>query len=255
MRILIAEDEIVSRQMLDAFLRRWGHEPILATDGNEAWKILQQENPPAMAILDWMMPGLEGPEVTRRLREREAGGSTSESIYVVLLTAKETAADIVEGFSAGVDDYVTKPFNRDELRARVSVGVRMVELRQKLAGRVHELEIALKKVETLQGLLPICSYCKKIREDSNYWTDVESYIERFSTAEFSHGVCPECYDKHLRPRLDELRRERRESLQMEAPGGPAPAPPAGNPAAPAAPAPGASTETVAESPTDAGTRS
>ncbi len=205
-RVLIAEDDPVSRQLLQAFLQKWGYEPIVAGDGDEAWAALNVEDPPSMAILDWMMPGLEGPEVARRLRGLEESRPSSDSCYVILLTAKETTADIVEGFSAGVDDYVTKPFNKDELRSRVTVGARMLDLRKRLADRVRELEIALATVETLQGLLPMCSYCKKIRDDTDYWTDVESYIERYSGAEFSHGVCPDCYDTHLKPKLEEMRR-------------------------------------------------
>ncbi len=206
MRVLIAEDDPVSRQLLQAFLKKWGYEAVVAGDGEEAWSVLGEEGAPPMAILDWMMPGLEGPEVVRRLRSLEASRASSESCYVILLTAKETKADVVEGFSAGADDYVTKPFNKDELRSRVTVGARMLDLRQKLANRVQELEIALETVKTLQGLLPICSYCKKIRDDTDYWTDVESYIERSTGAEFSHGVCPTCYDEHLKPRLEEMRR-------------------------------------------------
>jgi hypothetical protein len=110
---------------------------------------------------------------------------------------------------------VVKPFHRDELRVRVNVGARIVELQSKLHDRVQELEDALSKVRMLSGLLPICSYCKRIRDDQDYWTEVESYFQKFSDAEFSHGVCPTCYEKHLKPKLDELKR-RRESEQAGA---------------------------------------
>jgi CheY-like chemotaxis protein len=202
---LIADDNPVSRRLLVSSLEKWGFDPVPANDGREAWGILEGEDPPRMVILDWMMPEIEGPEVVRRLRRREEGNEPGKTSYVILLTSKETADDIVEGFSAGSDDYVTKPFNREELKVRVFVGARMLDLRRRLADRVRELEIALERVETLQGLLPICSYCKKIREDRGYWTDVESYFERYSAAEFSHGVCPDCYETHLRPGLEEMR--------------------------------------------------
>jgi len=206
LRILVAEDDPVSEQLLTTFLRRWDHEPVVCRTGPEAWEALQRPDAPRMAILDWMMPELEGPEVARRLREREAGAS--EPAYLILLTALDSPADIVAGFEAGADDYVTKPFNKDELRARVRVGARVLDLRHSLAERVRELERALAQNRTLRGLLPICSYCKKIRDDRNYWTEVESYLAQISEAEFSHGVCPDCYDRHLRPAIDELRAEK-----------------------------------------------
>jgi DNA-binding response OmpR family regulator len=206
LRILVAEDDPVSEQLLSAFLRKWEHEPVVCRTGPEAWEALQRPDAPRMAILDWMMPELEGPEIVRRLRGREA--DTPEPTYVILLTALDGAADVVAGFEAGADDYVTKPFNKDELRARVQVGVRMLDLRRHLAERVRELERALAQNRTLRGLLPICSYCKRIRDDRNYWTEVESYLAQVADAEFSHGVCPDCYDRHLRPAIDRMRAER-----------------------------------------------
>jgi CheY-like chemotaxis protein len=206
MRILVAEDDPVSQQLLQAFLGRWGYEPVVVSSGPEAWEILQAPDAPEMAILDWMMPEMEGPEVARRKRQVESGVDTPT--YFILLTALDSPQDVVAGFESGVDDYVTKPFHKDELRARVRVGVRMLELRRKLAERVRELEEALATVKTLRGLLPLCSYCKKIRDDKNYWTDLEAYFEHVSEAQFSHGVCPSCYDVHLRPALDEMRARR-----------------------------------------------
>jgi DNA-binding response OmpR family regulator len=206
-RILIAEDDPVSQQLLAAFLSKWEHEPVSCSTGPEAWEALRRPDAPRMAILDWMMPDLEGPQIVRLLREREA--ATREPTYVILLTALDGPSDIVEGFDAGADDYVTKPFHKDELRARVRVGARMLDLRHRLAERVRELERALAQNRALRGLLPICSYCKKIRDDRNYWTEVESYLSEVSDAEFSHGVCPDCYDRHLRPEMDGIRAERR----------------------------------------------
>jgi CheY-like chemotaxis protein len=218
-RILIAEDDPVSRQLLQAFLTRWGHEPVVTSAGPEAWEVLQRPDAPRMAILDWMMPEMEGPEVVRRKRALEGDGAAPTCC--ILLTALDSPSDIVAGFEAGADDYVTKPFNKDELRARVRVGVRMLELREKLAERVAELEQALATVRTLRGLLPICAYCKKIRDDKNYWTEVESYLQQVSDAQFSHGVCPDCFERHLRPELDALRA----ATGADAPAGSAAAPP------------------------------
>jgi CheY-like chemotaxis protein len=207
MRILIAEDDPVSRRILERFLTKWGFDAVVTRDGPEAWEILSGENPPGMAILDWMMPDLEGPEVVRRVRARESEKGISNPVYIILLTARESPEDVVRGFEAGADDYVTKPFQKDELQARVRVGAKMRILQKALAERVEDLEVALHEVRTLKGLLPICSYCKKIRDDDNYWTDVERYFEKFSAAEFSHGVCPDCYQEHLAPELAELSEE------------------------------------------------
>ncbi len=165
MKILIAEDELVSRRMLEATLVRWGYDVVTCSAGAEAWQALQCEDTPKLAILDWMMPGMDGIEVCLKIREEEK----PEPIYIIILTTKDHKEDIVTGLQAGADDYVTKPFDNEELRARVQVGVRIVELQRSLAERVKELEDALEHVKQLQGFLPICSYCKKIRNDQNYW--------------------------------------------------------------------------------------
>jgi len=207
MKVLIAEDETVSRRLLEATLVRWGYEVVVASDGVEAWEALQGDDAPSLAILDWMMPSMDGLEVCRRIRNRPS----STPPYLILLTAKGRREDIVTGLEAGANDYVTKPFNREELRARVQVGVRMVELQQSLTDRVRALEEALARVKQLQGLLPICSYCKKIRDDQNYWQQVESYIAEHSQAQFSHSICPDCYEKLVKPELDQLRRQQRKA--------------------------------------------
>jgi response regulator RpfG family c-di-GMP phosphodiesterase len=124
-----------------------------------------------------------------------------------MLTSKNTRADILAGLNAGADDYVVKPFDVEELRARVKVGERIVELRQSLAERVQELEAMVQQVKTLQGLLPICVYCKKIRNDKSYWQQVESYLMERSDVRFSHGICPDCYEKMVKPSLAELREQ------------------------------------------------
>ena len=119
-----------------------------------------------------------------------------------MLTAKTDKKDVVQGLDAGADDYLTKPFDRQELRARIGVGVRIAELQKSLADRVVELEFALSRVKQLQGLLPICSYCKKVRDDQNYWTQVDSYISKHTEVEFSHSICPTCYDQLVKPQLN-----------------------------------------------------
>jgi phosphoserine phosphatase RsbU/P len=201
-KILIAEDDMVSRVLLEATLIKWGYEVTVACDGVAAWGLLQSDDPPPLAILDWMMPGLDGLQICRKIRDIP----TTTPPYLILLTAKGRREDIVTGLQAGADDYVTKPFDREELHARVQVGMRIIELQHSLADRVKALEEALARVKQLQGLLPICSYCKKIRDDQNYWQQVENYISKHSEAQFSHSICPDCYESLVRPELDQLRR-------------------------------------------------
>lgn len=200
MRILMAEDERISRHLLEKTLRTWGHEVVVARDGNEAWRALQETESPPMAILDWMMPGIDGVELCRRVRQTP----TVPPVYIILLTAKGAKSDIVEGLVAGANDYITKPFDRAELQARVQVGVTVVELQQKLAARVIELEEALAHIKVLQGILPMCSYCKHVRNDENYWQSVECYISEHSDAKFSHSICPNCYETVLKPQLQKM---------------------------------------------------
>lgn len=193
-RILVADDDPVSLRILQKALEKWGYGVILARDGTEAWQVLTMPEAPRMAILDWMMPGMDGLTLCRRVRSVPS----TPARYLILLTARNDYADIVAGLEAGANDYVTKPFHHAELRARVRVGIRIQVLQRKLANQVHNLEIALKQVKQLRGLLPICMYCKRIRKDEDYWQQVESYISEHSEAEFSHGICPECYEKLLK---------------------------------------------------------
>ena len=200
MKILIAEDDAVSRRVLEATLLKWGYEVIVTRDGVEACDALAEPNCPRLLVLDWMMPGMDGTEICRRLRRRDDG----DSFYILLLTAKTQKEDIVDGLHAGADDYITKPFHHEELRARVQIGRRIVDLQKGLADRIADLERALTEVKQLSGLLPICAYCKRIRQGKDYWEAVEQYIAGHSHAQFSHCVCPECYEKIVKPQLEDL---------------------------------------------------
>ena len=139
MRILVAEDDVISRRILVASLKQWGHDVVVAEDGDEAWRILQAEGAPSCAILDWMMPGMDGIEICRRVRKE----TPAKSIYLILLTAISRKEGLVEGLEAGADDYVTKPFDRHELRVRLQAAARIVELQESLRQRVCDLEAAI----------------------------------------------------------------------------------------------------------------
>lgn len=205
MKILIAEDNQLDRHYLQGALEKWGYDYIACRDGKEAWQVLEQgQDPPQLAILDWVMPGLNGIELCQKIRQAK----NLKTIYVIILTAMDRAEDLLKGFEAGADDYLTKPFNQDELYARLKVGIRIVELQNSLAERVEQLEESLSRVTQLQGLLPICTYCKKIRNDKNYWEQVEDYFSGHSEARFSHGICPKCYKKYFKEKKDNAEEEK-----------------------------------------------
>jgi sigma-B regulation protein RsbU (phosphoserine phosphatase) len=207
-RVLIVDDEPIVRRLLETSLAAWGYEVLTAPGGAEAWDILRRDDAPSLAILDWTMPGVDGLELCKRVRALKKPTKP----YLIFVTAKARTVDIVTGLGSGADDYIIKPFNRDELRARIQVGVRMLELQAILAERVRELEEALTRVKQLQGLLPICSYCKKVRDDQNYWQQVETYIEGHSDAHFTHGICPDCRQKYVEPELERLRQKKRDGV-------------------------------------------
>ena len=198
--VLVADDDPVQRHLIATSLKAWGFRPVVCEAGGEAWRILDSENSPPLAILDWMMPGLEGIEICRRLKAREP----VKLSYVILLTARGEQANIVEGLRAGADDYVLKPFHPEEFHARVRNGARIIGLQRNLTERIEELQEALANVKRLQGLLPICTYCKKIRNDGDYWTQVEAYFAEHADVRFSHGICPSCYETVIEPELERL---------------------------------------------------
>lgn len=137
MRVLIADDDLTSRGVLRRILTKWGYEVVVTTDGEEAWAEFQREDSPPLLILDWMMPRMDGLEVCRRIRSV----STPSPPYIILLTARESRKDIVTGLDAGANDYVGKPFDHDELRARVDVGRKFIELNQRLLETQRILEL------------------------------------------------------------------------------------------------------------------
>lgn len=197
-RILIAEDHHVSRHLLERNLQNWGFEVISAENGAEAAAILDAPGAPSIAVLDWMMPEMDGVEVCQRVRRQ----TNRPYIYLLLLTAKSQKEEVAAGLEAGADDYVIKPFDPDELRARLKVGQRVVELERTLDKRVQDLQAALDDVKKLKSLLPICMYCKSVRDDKDYWRQIDEYIYTETGTDFSHGICPHCMEKITKGRLD-----------------------------------------------------
>ncbi len=191
--VLLADDDKLTLQVLNDVLTGAGYDVLTATDGDQAWKKLLESNA-QVAILDWIMPGIEGIEICRRAQVDPKLANR----YFILLTGKSSTEDLVAGLQSGARDYLRKPVEPAELLARVEVGVRVTNLERTLSDRVRELEKALTQVRRLEGLLPICSYCKRIRNEQDYWERVDAYISQHSDVRFSHNICPECYERHVR---------------------------------------------------------
>jgi phosphoserine phosphatase RsbU/P len=189
MKILVAEDEPVSQLALVRSLEQWGHQVETVADGLNACLRLTASDAPPLAILDWMMPGMDGVEVCERVR----AAALRVDPYLIMLTGRNGRDALVQGLTAGADDFMTKPFDRVELQARVQVGVRVVNLQLALVDRIQELEQSRAREHSLRTLMPICSYCKKIRNDGNYWQMLERYMSE-NGYEFTHGVCPDCLE-------------------------------------------------------------
>lgn len=182
MKILLAEDEAASRETLRALMVAAGHDVIPVTNGLEAWErwVIARDR---VIVADWLMPEMDGLELCRRIRSHAPGPYT----YFILETIRSGKGNFLEAMKAGVDDFISKPIDPEELVARLKVAERILGLRAELFA--------------LEGLLPICSYCRRLREEGGRWTSLELYVEARSSAQFTHGVCPDCYDKYLKPVL------------------------------------------------------
>lgn len=186
MRILMAEDDPVSARALRLWLKQEGHEVQEAACGEEAWRCFL-EDPAELVLSDWQMPGMDGLDLCRRIREldgKDGKGGTGgrDYAYFILMTAVYLGREFFrQSMEAGVDDYLTKPLDRELLAMRLVVAKRILQ--------------ANRQIRTLEELLPICMYCKRVREDGNYKRQLESYIHERTGSRFSHGVCPECFSR------------------------------------------------------------
>lgn len=192
-KILIAEDEELIRRSLLRQASAWGYEPVSADNGKDALAVLCGDDPPLLALLDRLMPEMDGTDVIRHVRQQTGRFQP----YLILLTGMGNTEDLVQGLDSGADDYVVKPYKEDELRARLHVGCRVLDLQTALADKIRDLEDALEHIRVLRGIIPICAYCKCIRDDKGAWQQVEQYVRDHSEAEFSHGMCPACQKKIL----------------------------------------------------------
>lgn len=187
LEIVLAEDDIVTRRLVEKYLKADGHIPHVFENGNDAWAFLQ-DHPVPLVVSDWMMPESDGLELCRNVRSL----NRKEYTYFILLTSvSRNVENIRVAAEAGVDDFLVKPVNPDELWTRLRVAARILSY----AGQVRRLE----------SLLPICAYCKKVRDDGNLWQAVESYIAENTGMDLSHSICPECYEKHVQAEIDGIK--------------------------------------------------
>src|SRR2546422_5140258 len=182
--VLVVDDDAVSSAQLGALAKAAGYEVRTSPNGREAWELLQLARIP-IVISDWYMPEMDGPELCRHIRSRVR----EPYVYFILVTSRGGKQQYLAGMEAGADDFIAKPVDPDELRARLKVAERILGLR--------------KEIEQLEGLLPICSYWKPIRNDKEEWEPLETYIERHFEQLLSHGICPDCYIKYVQPQLDQ----------------------------------------------------
>lgn len=178
MKVLIVEDEPISRRVLERVLERKGFEVTACENGTQGWALYRERNF-RLVIADWMMPEMDGLELCRQIRQ----ANNPDYCYYILLTAKTGKASFLEAMDSGVDDYLTKPFDSDEINVRIRVAERILALQTDL--------------KILRRTFPICAWCKRVRDDDTHWHSVEEYIATHSMAEVSHSICPDCQDAQL----------------------------------------------------------
>ncbi|WP_255558663.1 response regulator [Horticoccus luteus] len=187
MKILAVEDDKVAATVMRKALTRLGHDVVLAGDGEEAWSALEADAV-RVIVSDWTMPRMDGLELCRRVRAR----TQQQYVYFILLTGHDaTEENQRTAAEAGVDDFLTKPLDMTQLWTRLRVAERILRYTT--------------QVRQLEELLPICAYCKKIRDDQNYWQQMESYINERTGSDFSHSICPDCYQRVIVPEMEKLK--------------------------------------------------
>ncbi|MDQ3000159.1 MAG: response regulator [Fibrobacterota bacterium] len=188
MKILLVEDDPVSLSLCRNFLEKLGHEVEAVDDGEKAWHYVKTKGV-QIVISDWNLPGLSGLDLCRKLRNRPS----HEYAYFILITTYHGDQRLTEAMDAGVDDFLTKPLDLQALTVRLRVANRILDFHRQIG--------------TLQELLPICMYCKKIRKEKTYWENVETFFSAHTGADFTHSLCPDCYVEKVKPELDSLKKQ------------------------------------------------
>jgi len=183
MRILVADDDCTSLVLLSSLLEKQGHECILAEDGKQAWDLYQQQTDIHIIISDWLMPNIDGLQLCKFIRAENRERYT----YFILLTVLSGKGCFLEGMEAGADDFLSKPIDTESLMARLRVAERIIGM---------QIEI-----NQMEKMLPICSYCKMIRDESDEWAHIDQHMAKHGSHNFSHSICPACYQTQVLPSL------------------------------------------------------
>lgn len=190
MKILLADDDAIIRQVLLNLLGKWGYSAVPTSNGAEAWEMLQNDDTIRVALIDWFMPEINGVELIKRIRE---AGITP--MYAILITARGAKESLIEALDAGADDFVSKPFDREILQARLKVAVRTVELQTYLVRRIAEAEGTVTHLKNLRPFLTVCSVCQKVRDVNDDWHRLELPEELLSEDNTYLKVCDSCSEK------------------------------------------------------------
>jgi len=191
-RVLVVDDEPSNIKIIKETIKEYCRVSAAVT-GAAALDIAASDDPPDLILLDIVMPDMDGYEVCRRLKAHPQ----AQTIPIIFLTAKSSSADETSAFDLGAVDYITKPFNPMVVNARVKMHLELKQYRDQLVEKNRQLQKALDDIKQLSTIVPICAQCKKIRNDSGYWEQVEQFIATHLDARFTHGYCPECYQKQI----------------------------------------------------------
>lgn len=204
MKILLVDDEILNLQLLEDMLSPMNHNLLKAMDGQMALSLLKENPDTDMVLLDILMPDMNGYELCAIVK----ADKTLKDIPVILITALSDEASQVKGLKYGAADYITKPYKIEILEAKVNNHLllkkqrdALIKLSEEKDALISELAEAIAQIKTLSGILPICTECKKIRDDKGYWEQIDNYIKKCSDTQFSYSLCPDC-TKKLYPDLD-----------------------------------------------------